>query len=107
VLGVASIGDLIKWLASEQEVEHLQNYISSTRSATGTKKIRRESFTSSSSVLASAHESLGSVLDGRIKVQVLSLILQAPDIYCVSGFLMIGVFCSMLPGTNSVFTSVS
>ena len=31
VLGIVSIGDLVKWLVSEQEVtiEHLQNYISS------------------------------------------------------------------------------
>ena len=31
VLGLVSIGDLVKWLVSEQEVtiEHLQNYISS------------------------------------------------------------------------------
>jgi hypothetical protein len=55
-----------------------------------------------------ARKSLGAVQMVEIKVQVLRLILQAPPtFYCVSGFLMIGVFCSMLPGTNSVFTSVS
>jgi hypothetical protein len=59
-------------------------------------------------VIANARESLGGVLHGRNQTTGVQFNpSSAPRFHCVSGFLMIGVFCSMLPGTNSVFTSVS
>ena len=48
------------------------------------------------------------IAESRVRVHLLQFnFSSALMFYCVSGFLMIGVFCSMLPGTNSVFTSVS